>query len=187
MPVLYVLCPQLNYLNPAPNKIPGYATAAEWSIIVLTHEMWHVTAYTHEEWHVSAYRSAEWHVPALRIFSTLLFPVFMTVKSTACHWFYNLRTSPYINIPLVVHLKEYIWEWNLFIYEMWRRSEGRFIQQLSEGINKAAESHNSGQESRTSQRRRPSQNILKYFAHEVILTDFLRKNEGLTFSFQPIS
>jgi len=30
IPVLSVLCPQLNLLNPLPpNKIPGYATAAE--------------------------------------------------------------------------------------------------------------------------------------------------------------
>ena len=27
IPVLSVLCPQLNLLNPPPNKIPGYATA----------------------------------------------------------------------------------------------------------------------------------------------------------------
>ena len=27
IPVLSVLCPQLNLLNPRPNKIPGYATA----------------------------------------------------------------------------------------------------------------------------------------------------------------
>ena len=26
IPVLIVLCPQLNLLNPPPNKIPGYAT-----------------------------------------------------------------------------------------------------------------------------------------------------------------
>ena len=26
IPVLSVLCPQLNLLNPLPNKIPGYAT-----------------------------------------------------------------------------------------------------------------------------------------------------------------
>ena len=26
IPVLSVLCPQLNLLNPPPNKIPGYAT-----------------------------------------------------------------------------------------------------------------------------------------------------------------
>ena len=31
IPVLYVLCPQLNLLNPLPppNKIPGYATVCE--------------------------------------------------------------------------------------------------------------------------------------------------------------
>ena len=29
IPVLSVLCPQLNLLNPPPNKIPGYATAAD--------------------------------------------------------------------------------------------------------------------------------------------------------------
>ena len=27
IPVLSVLCPQLNLFNPPPNKIPGYATA----------------------------------------------------------------------------------------------------------------------------------------------------------------
>jgi len=28
IPVLFVLCPQLNLLNLPPNKIPGYATAS---------------------------------------------------------------------------------------------------------------------------------------------------------------
>ena len=27
IPILSVLCPQLNLLNPPPNKIPGYTTA----------------------------------------------------------------------------------------------------------------------------------------------------------------
>ena len=30
--VLYVLCPQLNLLNPPPNKIPGYANAYKWIV-----------------------------------------------------------------------------------------------------------------------------------------------------------
>ena len=29
IPVLSVLCPQLNLLNPHPNKIPGYATGSQ--------------------------------------------------------------------------------------------------------------------------------------------------------------
>jgi len=33
IPILSVLCPQPNLLNPPPNKIPGYATAGMWCYV----------------------------------------------------------------------------------------------------------------------------------------------------------
>jgi hypothetical protein len=73
IPVLSVLCPQLNLLNPHPNKIPGYATAIcyvspMWPLAEVV--MWHGGQYTCQELTHAVnvqYTKNDWSTAPLRI------------------------------------------------------------------------------------------------------------------------